>query len=83
MGNGRLYSADGTFAFVSINGSKFIYSNENVVRYNGHYAFQDELIVFACKFQGVLSERSSKKRQFEIAKKVLKEDDLSHGSGIE
>ena len=45
--NGRLYSADGTFAFVSINGSKFIYSNDNVVRYNGHYAFQDELIVFA------------------------------------
>jgi hypothetical protein len=34
----------------------------------------DELIVFSCKFQGVLSERSSKKRQFEIAKKVLKED---------
>lgn len=34
----------------------------------------DELIVFTCKFQGVLSERSSKKRQFEIAKKVLKED---------
>jgi len=34
----------------------------------------DELIVFACKFQGLLSERSSKKRQFEIAKKVLKED---------
>ena len=34
----------------------------------------DELIVFTCKFQGVLSERSSKKKQFEIAKKVLKED---------
>lgn len=34
----------------------------------------DELIVFTCKFGGVLSERSSKKRQFEIAKKVLKED---------
>ena len=34
----------------------------------------DELIVFTCKFQGVLSERSSKKRQFEIAKKTLKED---------
>lgn len=34
----------------------------------------DELIVFTCKFQGVLSERSSKKRQFEIARKVLKED---------
>ncbi|HEY9220920.1 MAG TPA: N-6 DNA methylase [Lutibacter sp.] len=34
----------------------------------------DELIVFTCNFQGVLSERSSKKKQFEIAKKVLKED---------
>lgn len=34
----------------------------------------DELIVFACKYQGVLSERSSKKRQFEIAKKVLSAD---------
>lgn len=34
----------------------------------------DELIVFTCRFQGVLSERSSKKKQFEIAKKVLKED---------
>lgn len=41
-----------------------------VVEFNN----SDELIVFACKFQGVLSERSSKKRQFEIAKKVLKED---------
>ena len=38
------------------------------------FSNSDELIVFACKFQGVLSERSSKKRQFEIAKKVLKED---------
>ncbi len=34
----------------------------------------DELIVFACKFNGILSERSSKKKQFEIAKLVLKED---------
>ncbi|RTY89447.1 restriction endonuclease [Flavobacterium sp. RSP46] len=34
----------------------------------------DELIVFTCKFQGILSELSSKKKQFEIAKKVLKED---------
>ena len=42
----------------------------------GEVAFNnsDELIVFTCKFQGVLSERSSKKRQFEIAKKILKED---------
>ncbi|MHA3046255.1 Eco57I restriction-modification methylase domain-containing protein [Riemerella anatipestifer] len=34
----------------------------------------DELIVFACKYNGILSERSSKKKQFEIAKLVLKED---------
>jgi len=42
----------------------------------GEVAFNnsDDLIVFTCKFQGILSERSSKKRQFEIAKKVLKED---------
>lgn len=34
----------------------------------------DELIVFACKYNGILSERSSKKKQFEISKLVLKED---------
>jgi adenine-specific DNA-methyltransferase len=34
----------------------------------------EDLLVFACKYNGELSERSSKKRQFEIAKKVLKED---------
>jgi hypothetical protein len=34
----------------------------------------DELIVFSCKYQGQLTERSSKKKQFEIAKLVLKED---------
>ena len=34
----------------------------------------DELIVFSCKYNGILSERSSKKKQFEIAKLVLKED---------
>jgi len=45
--NGRLYSADGTLAFTSINGSKFVYNNELVVRYNGSFAFKDELIVFA------------------------------------
>ena len=42
----------------------------------GNVSFKnsDELIVFACKYNGVLSERSSKKKQFEIAKLVLKED---------
>ncbi|ESU19178.1 Type I restriction-modification system methyltransferase subunit [Flavobacterium cauense R2A-7] len=34
----------------------------------------EDLLVFACKFNGELSERASKKQQFEIAKKVLKED---------
>ena len=34
----------------------------------------DELIVFTCSYTGELSELSSKKKQFEIAKKVLKED---------
>jgi hypothetical protein len=38
----------------------------------GEAKFKDEsdLLVFTCKFQGILSERSSKKRQFEIAKKI-------------
>lgn len=57
-----------------IEGNDFInFSNLQKV---GEVAFNnsDELIVFTCKFNGLLSERSSKKRQFEIAKKVLKED---------
>lgn len=52
------------------------YSNFSDLQKIGEVEFNnsDELIVFTCKFQGVLSERSSKKKQFEIAKKVLKED---------
>ena len=38
------------------------------------FSDSDELLVFSCKYNGELSERSSKKKQFEIAKKVLKED---------
>lgn len=38
------------------------------------YENTDELLVFTCKYEGELSERSSKKKQFDIAKKVLKED---------
>lgn len=34
----------------------------------------EDLLVFACKTDKTLTKRSSKKRQFEIAKKVLKED---------
>ncbi|MDK7375827.1 Eco57I restriction-modification methylase domain-containing protein, partial [Weeksella virosa] len=41
---------------------------------NVEFKNSDELIVFACKYNGILSERSSKKKQFEIAKLVLKED---------
>lgn len=45
--NGRLYSQDGTLAFTSIKGERFCYQNNDVIQYNGYYAFQDELIVFA------------------------------------
>ncbi|MEC7755370.1 MAG: TaqI-like C-terminal specificity domain-containing protein [Bacteroidota bacterium] len=38
------------------------------------YPNSDQLLVFSCKYNGELSERNSKKRQFEIAKKVLRED---------
>jgi hypothetical protein len=38
------------------------------------YNSSDTLLVFACKIKDQLSERSSKKKQFDIAKKVLKED---------
>ena len=38
------------------------------------YENTDELLVFSCKYEGELTQRSSKKKQFEIAKKVLKED---------
>lgn len=41
---------------------------------NLEFKNSDELIVFACKYNGKLSEKSSKKKQFEIAKLVLKED---------
>ena len=41
---------------------------------NVEFKNSDELIVFSCKYNGILSERSSKKKQFEIAKLVLKED---------
>jgi len=35
---------------------------------------QEELLIFCCQYKGQLSERSAKKKQYEIAKKVLKED---------
>lgn len=38
------------------------------------YSDSDELLVFSCKYNTELSSRSSKKKQYEIAKKVLKEE---------
>ena len=38
------------------------------------YDNSDELLVFYCAYKGELSSKSSKRTQFEIAKKVLKED---------
>lgn len=45
--NGRLHAEDGTLAFTSVNGSKLVYENNLIVRYNGFYSFEDELIVIA------------------------------------
>lgn len=38
------------------------------------YNNTDKLMVFTCEYQGELTSRSSKKAQYEIAKKALKED---------
>jgi len=35
-------------------------------------ADHDELVVFSCNYDGELSSRSSKKKQYDIAKKILK-----------
>lgn len=38
------------------------------------YDNTDELLVFSCKYNGELSSRSSKKKQFEVAKKALNQE---------
>lgn len=38
------------------------------------YDNADELLVFSCKYDGELTSRSSRKRQFDIAKKALNQD---------
>ncbi len=38
------------------------------------YNNSDELLVFSCQYKGELTSRSSKRKQYEIAKKVLKEE---------
>jgi methylase of polypeptide subunit release factors len=35
---------------------------------------EEDLIVFSCKYDGPITSRSSRRRQFDIAKKVLQED---------
>jgi adenine-specific DNA-methyltransferase len=42
----------------------------------GHAELEDsnELLIFTCAYKGELTQRSAKKRQFEIAKRVLRED---------
>ncbi len=52
------------------------FTNFSSLQKIGEIEFNDasDLLVFACKYKGELSDRSSKKKQFEIAKNVLKED---------
>lgn len=38
------------------------------------FSDEDELLVFSCQYRGELTQRSSKKKQFEIAKSALKEE---------
>lgn len=38
------------------------------------YGNSDELVVFSCKYNGELTSRNSKKKQYEIAKLVIKEE---------
>lgn len=44
--NGRLYSKNGTISYSSIEGTKKIYENINIVKYLGFFPFKDELICF-------------------------------------
>jgi hypothetical protein len=38
------------------------------------YGNTDELLIFSCQYNGELTSRSSKRKQYDIAKKVLKEE---------
>lgn len=44
--NGRLYSNNGTISYSCLKGTKQVFSNSNIVKYLGYYAFEDELILF-------------------------------------
>lgn len=51
--NGRLYSENGVLSYVSLKGTvENVFSNINIVKYLGCYAFKDELICFV-KYNGV------------------------------
>lgn len=45
--NGRLYEKNGTLAFNAIEGSKLVYTNNQLVKYLGFHSFRDEFLVFA------------------------------------
>ena len=45
--NGRLYNNNGVLSFNAIEGSKLVYSNNQIVKYLGYHSFDDEIIVFA------------------------------------
>lgn len=53
--NGRLFSENGILSYSSINGTKRVYENPDIVKYLGWAAFKDELIVFT-KVQAELAE---------------------------
>lgn len=44
--NIRLFSENGVLSVESVRGTKLVYENPHIFKYNGYYAFKDELIVF-------------------------------------
>ena len=72
--NGRLYSHDGTLAFTSIDGTKLVHINENVVKYNGFYSFKDEMICFA---KGLFPANQGQTEPKEITEIVVNNFSLS------
>lgn len=44
--NGRLFSENGILSYQSVQGTRKVYENDNIIKYLGWAAFKDELIVF-------------------------------------
>jgi hypothetical protein len=45
--NGRIYSENNVFSFSSIEGTKLVYQNAQIVKWLGYYSFREETIVMA------------------------------------